>query len=99
MRNLAHHSPLTIGALVLGISFSPTATAADKVTYDDDVLPIFESSCLNCHNADKKKGDLDLSNFSGVMAGGAGGAARLLWRASARGYAVGAIQASQPRGR
>ena len=74
MRNLAHHSPLTIGALVLGISFSPTATAADKVTYDDDVLPIFESSCLNCHNADKKKGDLDLSNFSGVMAGGAGGA-------------------------
>ena len=74
MRNSAHHSPLTIGALLLGVSFSPAVTAADKVTYDDDVLPIFESSCLNCHNADKKKGALDLSNFSGVMAGGAGGA-------------------------
>ena len=44
-----------------------------KITYEDDILPIFESACLNCHNADKKKGDLDLSNFSGIMAGGAGG--------------------------
>ena len=47
--------------------------AQKKITYEDDILPIFESACLNCHNADKKKGDLDLSNFSGIMAGGAGG--------------------------
>ena len=50
------------------------AHAADKITYDDHIFPIFESSCLNCHNPDKKKGDLDLSNFAGVMAGGSGGA-------------------------
>ena len=30
-------------------------------------------ACLNCHNPDKKKGDLDLSNYTGVMAGGSGG--------------------------
>ena len=47
--------------------------AADKVTFDDHILPIFESACLNCHNPDKKRGDLDLSNFAGVMAGGSGG--------------------------
>ncbi len=64
MRNSVHLSPLTTGALVLGISFLPTVTASEKITYDDDVFPIFESSCLNCHNADKKKGDLDLSIFS-----------------------------------
>ena len=31
--------------------------AAEKITYDDHIFPIFESSCLNCHNPDKKKGD------------------------------------------
>ena len=47
--------------------------AAEKITYDDHIFPIFESSCLNCHNPDKKKGDLDLSNYTGTMAGGSGG--------------------------
>lgn len=50
-----------------------TALAQDKITYDDHVFPIFESKCLNCHNPDKKKGDLDLSTYLGTMAGGSGG--------------------------
>lgn len=60
-----------IGAILL-TSASPLL-GADKITYDDHVFPIFESSCLNCHNPDKKKGDLDLSNYTGAMAGGSGG--------------------------
>ena len=47
--------------------------AAEKITYDDHIFPIFESSCLNCHNPDKKKGGLDLSTFQGSLAGGSGG--------------------------
>ncbi|NIP93292.1 MAG: hypothetical protein GWO24_07480, partial [Akkermansiaceae bacterium] len=47
--------------------------AAEKITYDDHIFPIFEAACLNCHNPDKKKGDLDLSNYTGTMAGGSGG--------------------------
>lgn len=47
--------------------------AQDKITYTDHIRPIFESSCLNCHNPDKKKGDLDLSTYAGTMAGGSGG--------------------------
>ena len=47
--------------------------AQDKVTYDDHVLPIFQQTCLNCHNPDKAKGGLDLSTFSGTMKGGSGG--------------------------
>ncbi|MDB6076299.1 MAG: hypothetical protein JWO82_46, partial [Akkermansiaceae bacterium] len=47
--------------------------AADKVTYEDQVLPIFQQSCLNCHNPDKAKGGLDLSSFSGAMKGSSGG--------------------------
>jgi WD40 repeat protein len=49
------------------------AKAADKVTYDDHILPLFQQSCLNCHNPDKAKGGLDLSTFSGTMKGGSGG--------------------------
>ncbi len=47
--------------------------SAEKVTYDDHILPIFENSCTNCHNPDKKKGGLDLSSYTSMMAGGSGG--------------------------
>ena len=47
--------------------------ASAKVTYDDDVLPVFEQVCLNCHNPDKAKGGLDLSSFSGTLKGSSGG--------------------------
>lgn len=50
-----------------------TAWSADQITYDDQVLPLFQQSCLNCHNPDKAKGGLDLSTFSGTMKGGSGG--------------------------
>jgi hypothetical protein len=43
------------------------------VTFQDHVLPIFTNHCTGCHNADKKKGDLDLSSYSATMAGGGSG--------------------------
>lgn len=43
------------------------------MTYDDNVFPLFQQSCLNCHNPDKAKGGLDLSTYSGAMKGGSGG--------------------------
>lgn len=47
--------------------------AAEKMTYDDHVFPIFEQSCLNCHNPDKIKGGLDLSSYANAIKGGSGG--------------------------
>ncbi|MFT7171986.1 MAG: hypothetical protein ACI9NQ_000195 [Paracoccaceae bacterium] len=55
------------------LATSSYVSAADKITYDDDIFPIFEAKCLNCHNPDKKKGDLDLSTYMGTMAGSSGG--------------------------
>ena len=49
-------------------------SAQEKITWQDHVRPIFENRCTNCHNADKKKGDLDLSTFAGVIANGSGSA-------------------------
>lgn len=62
--------------------------AAAKVTFDDQVLPILRNQCLNCHNSDKKKADLDLSNYNGIRSGGGSGqavlagdsAGSLLWK-------------------
>jgi len=48
--------------------------AADKkVTYDDDLVPIFRNNCLKCHNSDKAKGDLDLSTYGNLMKGAGSG--------------------------
>ena len=60
---------LGAGALLLGVATS----SAQKVTYDEHVLPLFKNACLKCHNADKPKADLDLSTFGGTMKGGSSG--------------------------
>lgn len=70
-RALPPHASLPLlGALAL---LAASAPAAEKITYEDHVFPIFEQSCLNCHNPDKQKGGLDLSNYSGTVRGGSGG--------------------------
>ncbi len=54
-------------------AFAVSMSPAEKITFDDHVFPILESSCLNCHNPDKTKGGLDLSTYQGALAGGSGG--------------------------
>ena len=49
------------------------AVAQEKITYQDHLLPIIENNCGKCHNPDKKKGDLDLTTYSGLMKGGGSG--------------------------
>lgn len=61
---------------------------AGPVTFEADVLPVLRNACLNCHNGDKKKADLDASTYDGLMAGGSSGksvvagdvAGSLLWK-------------------
>ncbi len=50
-----------------------TAHAQEKVTYSDHVLPLVEQHCAKCYNPDKKKGDLDLTSYSGALKGGGSG--------------------------
>ena len=42
--------------------------------FEDDVYPVFKQYCLNGHNPDKKKDDLDLSTLKGIQIGSSGGA-------------------------
>src|SRR5436853_1343981 len=60
--------------VLLSLSLSLTALAEDKVTYQDQVLPLVEANCSKCHNADKKKADLDLTSYQGALKGSGSGA-------------------------
>lgn len=62
---------LTLGAGALLAVASPAV--AQKVTFDEHVLPVFKNQCLKCHNPDKPKADLDLSTYSATMKGGSSG--------------------------
>ena len=43
------------------------------LTYERDILPILERSCLKCHDPKKMRGELDLSTLAGLVKGGEGG--------------------------
>jgi predicted nucleic acid-binding Zn-ribbon protein len=71
---------LSVGLNVLGIALLVGAAGGlaeepkAKTTYDDHVKPILRQKCFACHNPDKKSGDLDLTNYTTLMAGGGSGA-------------------------
>ncbi|MFQ5734221.1 MAG: c-type cytochrome domain-containing protein [Planctomycetaceae bacterium] len=46
---------------------------AAKITYDEHVKPIFRAKCFSCHNGNKKKSGLDLTNYTNLMLGGSSG--------------------------
>ncbi|MGB8168737.1 MAG: c-type cytochrome domain-containing protein [Chthoniobacteraceae bacterium] len=60
-----------LAASIATASFA--ASAAEKVTYEDQVLPIFRNACNNCHNPDKKKAGLDLTTYQATLAGSENG--------------------------
>ena len=52
----------------------PLAAQGDKkLTYDDDVKPIFRRRCFACHNTSEMKSGLNLESFAGLMKGGGSG--------------------------
>src|SRR5262245_34730367 len=66
-----------IANVLCGVCVLGTATAfADepaKVTYVDNVQPIFRMRCGSCHNANDKKGGLAVDSYATLMAGGSSG--------------------------
>src|SRR5438034_10141361 len=43
--------------------------AEEKITYQQHVRPIFNASCVSCHNPDKNKAGLDLTTYAAAMKG------------------------------
>ncbi|GIS60468.1 MAG: hypothetical protein CM1200mP2_26930 [Planctomycetaceae bacterium] len=71
----------TLVALVLLVS--PAVTLAEdpvarkpktaKVTFRDQIGPLFRRRCTGCHGGGQPKADLDLSRYVAAMAGGSSG--------------------------
>jgi hypothetical protein len=47
--------------------------AADEVDFKKDIAPVLETSCVKCHNPEKKKGKLDMTTKEAFMKGGGDG--------------------------
>ncbi len=53
----------------------PPASTEPGVTYADDIKPIFDASCVKCHDSTKKpKAHLALDSLAGVLKGSRDGA-------------------------
>jgi mono/diheme cytochrome c family protein len=56
--------------LVASAPAFPVAAADKPVSFEKDVLPIFNASCAGCHQPGKLKGGLDLTTYQAAAAGG-----------------------------
>src|SRR5262249_1387981 len=65
-------------AVLVGLVFllaTLPARAPDPPSYGKQVKPLLAKYCVECHNPDKMRGDLDLSNVKAMTTGGKSGAA------------------------
>lgn len=67
-------------AVVSGIFVSPWQVNADDVdskssslNFADHAKAVFRNHCVSCHNPNKTKGDLDLTNYGALMQGSSSG--------------------------
>lgn len=49
---------------------SPSALAQDSISYEKQILPLWDTYCLDCHGADDPDGGLALDTFAALMKGG-----------------------------
>ncbi len=52
----------------------PPITSNGDVSFVNDVLPIFQASCVKCHGGEQLKEGLDLTTYDGIIAGSLNGA-------------------------
>lgn len=74
---------LWFSGAVLALVLAPFAAAApgklpppskrQGVTYDKDIKPLFEVSCIKCHGPEKQKSKLRLDSLEATLKGGAEG--------------------------
>jgi hypothetical protein len=65
---------ILIGTMLVGF-VARQAGAASQVDFANDIEPILQKSCVECHNAKKAKGKLRLDSAEAALEGGQDGAA------------------------
>jgi len=51
----------------------PAAAASGGVSFQNDILPIFDRSCIRCHGGNRTEAELDLRSYASLMAGSENG--------------------------
>lgn len=60
-----------LAASLSGMARSTKVTSLDSADiFTQAVMPILQSKCVSCHNAEKKKGGLLLTSYEAILAGG-----------------------------
>ncbi len=71
-------------ALTSTVSAAPIAIApiqrAEPVSFEKEIFPMLQRSCLACHSASEKQGDLVLESPQGILKGGDNGPAAIAGR-------------------
>jgi predicted CXXCH cytochrome family protein len=57
---------------------APIKAEAEMLVYEDIIVPMLDAKCFSCHNEHKTKGELLLTNFADMAAGGKSGEAGLV---------------------
>ncbi len=73
---LLEYAPAGLSRLLGGGAQQEVQLASDPdsvLVFDHLIKPILDSRCVECHNADKKKGDLNLESVEAMLEGGDGG--------------------------
>jgi len=69
---------IVVGLTILSAcGTTPKSTSSGTITpvsFAQDVAPIFNQRCIQCHSGDQASAQLDLSSYSGVIAGSSRGA-------------------------
>ncbi|HEY2156785.1 MAG TPA: c-type cytochrome domain-containing protein [Isosphaeraceae bacterium] len=74
-------APGVVTSIVLASAFAtaqPPGMKPAVTTFERDVQPVLRKHCVKCHNAERPRGELDLTGFAGVQAGGASGKAAVV---------------------
>jgi hypothetical protein len=57
----------------IDVSKLPLAATQQGVTYDKDIKPLMDASCVGCHGKEKPRAGLRLDNLAGILKGGRDG--------------------------
>jgi cytochrome c5 len=68
-----HPAGERLSAADVDVSKLPAASTKTGLSFDKDIKPIFDKSCIKCHGAEKQKGKLRLDTLEATLKGGENG--------------------------
>jgi len=60
-------------AIDVDVSKLPPPSTRQGLTFEKDIKPLFDKSCVDCHSAEKPKGKLRLDTLAGTLKGSVDG--------------------------